>query len=354
MGRRGSGAVAIGGDPAVLTLREALEVEAPLPTLFWGRGLADLAEDLSRDAPARLVAPDVETARGVTVPLECALVPAPGDETRVALRLPSSREELEWRLAVAASRLQPGQAVWLAGHKREGIKAAAKTLEERIGPTVVARTKRHTRVLVATRRQEAAPEPDPARWTRRFEATFGDRTVVCETVPGAFAHGRLDEGTARLLRWLQDVEPAARVLDLGCGCGILGIALALRDTEARVDLVDAHVAAVESARRTLAANGLEEGGRVRVHLADAAGAPAGPYPLVVTNPPFHEGRRQKRTLAGSFAEAAAERLEAAGTFVVVANRHLGYRDDLEARFAQVDVPWEDGRYRIWRCRAPRG
>lgn len=72
----------------------------------------------------------------------------------------------------------------------------------------------------------------------------------------------------------------ARVLDLGCGTGVLAIAAAL-STRARVVASDIDPDAVEVARRTAALNAAE----VEVHLADGLADPrlAGPFDLVFAN-----------------------------------------------------------------------
>ena len=84
----------------------------------------------------------------------------------------------------------------------------------------------------------------------------GGRTLTLETRHGLFSARSIDGGTALLLRELEAVPPQARVLDLGCGYGAIGLALAARWPEARVTLVDSDIRAVESACANIAANGL--------------------------------------------------------------------------------------------------
>jgi ribosomal protein L11 methyltransferase len=82
------------------------------------------------------------------------------------------------------------------------------------------------------------------------------------------------------LRWTALNAPSrsagwARVLDYGCGSGILAIAAALHGAQA-VDAVDIDPAAVESTR----ANALANGVTLNAGLPDAA---QGSYPLVFAN-----------------------------------------------------------------------
>ncbi len=340
-------------DPAALTLAEALQAAPPRPTLVWGGPLAPLADSAPDWGPARLFTTDLLAARAVQAPAELGVLPSPGDEPRLAALMPRSKEELAVILDVARARLGPGDQLWLAGHQRDGIKSAAKLLEAALGPVDVAHLKRHCRVLVATRGEgERAPEPTLDALEARFEADTPFGRLTCVTLPGTFAHGRLDAGTARLLPVLREFGKAKRILDLGAGCGVIGASYLLRRPDARVDLLDVSAPACESARRTLAANGFtaEVAPNAKVHLAAPEDLPAQPfYDLIVTNPPFHQGRDEDRTLFQAFAAAAAKRLARGGAFVAVANRHLAYGPVLEAAFRKHDVLFEDGSYRVWRA-----
>ena len=172
------------------------------------------------------------------------------------------------------------------------------------------------------------------------------------SLPGVFAHGRVDPGTQRLLGLLAQAPPAGRVLDLGAGAGPLGLACATVAGVEHVTLVETSWVGAESCRRSIAANPALSAG-VEVCYADVGRAPGGPFELVVTNPPFHDGREEDRTLVARFAAAAAARLTPAGRFLAVCNTHLPYRDAFATHFTDVGVAHEDGRFRVWACRGPR-
>jgi ribosomal protein L3 glutamine methyltransferase len=87
----------------------------------------------------------------------------------------------------------------------------------------------------------------------------------------------------RFAPWLQ--RPPARVLDLCCGSGCIGIAVALAFPDAAVDLADVDPRAVDLARRNVALHGLEA--RARLHLADLFdGLGDERWDLIVSNPPY--------------------------------------------------------------------
>ena len=77
------------------------------------------------------------------------------------------------------------------------------------------------------------------------------------------------------------------VLDVGVGSGAIALALAHEHPGARVHGVDVSAAALELARENARRTGLAD--RVVFEFGDAAaGLPAGPFDLVVSNPPYVE------------------------------------------------------------------
>jgi ribosomal protein L11 methyltransferase len=132
-------------------------------------------------------------------------------------------------------------------------------------------------------------------WVRNSQAQFAPLTVGRRLWVGASWHEaqagrvavRIDPGLAfgtgshastRLaLRFLeQELSGGERVLDYGCGSGILAIAAAKLGAM-QVDAVDVDPEAVAATRRNAALNGV----RLQVALADALGAAH--YDIVVSN-----------------------------------------------------------------------
>ena len=87
----------------------------------------------------------------------------------------------------------------------------------------------------------------------------------------------------RFAPWCR-VRPGDRVLDVGTGSGCLAIASAHHCAGARVDATDISEDALAVARRNVRGHGME--GRVRLIRTDLFAGLAGPYRIVLANPPY--------------------------------------------------------------------
>ena len=82
-------------------------------------------------------------------------------------------------------------------------------------------------------------DPKAAEVRRSVEVRFWDTDWRFTTANEVFSADGLDLGTAVLLRSSAPPADATRLLDLGCGWGVLAVALATACPSAVVDAVDA-------------------------------------------------------------------------------------------------------------------
>ena len=115
-------------------------------------------------------------------------------------------------------------------------------------------------------------------WGHWLELTSGS---------GVFAQGRLDVGTGVLLREQAPPEDARTVLDLGCGYGVIGLAVAIAVPGCSVTAVDVNERAVLLAAENAERLGVAD--RFSASLPDAVD-PDLVFDEIWSNPPIRIGK----------------------------------------------------------------
>ncbi|MFE4513209.1 methyltransferase [Kitasatospora sp. NPDC056783] len=261
---------------------------------------------------------------------------APPERIDVLLvRIPKSLALLEDQLHRLAPALHAGTVVVGTGMVTEIHTSTLQLFERILGPTRTSLAVRKARLVFCTPDPALAPGPNP--WPHRYAlpsdiGAVSGRTVVNHA--GTFCADRLDIGTRFFLAHLPTPAPGARVVDLGCGNGVVGTAAALAGPGAELLFVDESHQAVASAEETFRIN-LGPDAPAEFLTADALAedvvAP-GSVDLVLNNPPFHSHQATTDATARRMFTGAKRALRPGGELWVVGNRHLGYHVTLRRLF----------------------
>ncbi len=177
-----------------------------------------------------------------------------------------------------------------------------KLFERVLGPTRTSLAEQKSRLVFCT--------PDPALvraaspWPYRYELPHDTGALSGRTVTnhaGVFCADHLDIGTRFFLGHLPQGGGARRIVDLGCGNGVVGLAAALAEPEAEVVFVDESYQAVASAEATYRDNA---GGKAEFLVGDGmSGLPDASVDLVLSNPPFHSHQATRTPSPGGCSRA---------------------------------------------------
>lgn len=141
------------------------------------------------------------------------------------------------------------------------------------------------------------------------------REVEVDTGSGVFSAGRLDPGTAVLLRQVPPPPAGGDLLDLGCGWGPLALAMSLEAPRARVWAVDANSRALELTRANADRLGL-----TGIHVCPPDEVPEDVrFAAIRSNPPIRVGKAELHALLRHW----LPRLTPVGTAHLVVQRNLG-------------------------------
>ena len=147
------------------------------------------------------------------------------------------------------------------------------------------------------------------------EYTYRGIPLAFQTDAGVFSRGEVDTGTRLLLEALPE-EMSGEILDLGCGWGVIGIAIAKKWPETRVTMADVNTRALELSRENARRNRADA---VCVESDGMAALEGRTFDAVVTNPPIRAG---KQVIYKMFADAAKS-LRPGGALYLVIRKQQG-------------------------------
>lgn len=175
-------------------------------------------------------------------------------------------------------------------------------------------------------KQQKAIDLDKLRQDIVFSDTLMGHELVFHTTWGLFSPKGIDSGSRLLLEHLQ-LRPDDQVIDLGCGYGPLGLAIAKRIPAGHCVMVDKDFVAVDYARMNASLNKIHN---VDILLSNGLDqVPPYSFTLAVTNLPAKVSKEHYYL----FFHDIKERLQPGGRFYVVVIS--GLRQFIARSFTEV-------------------
>ncbi|EKM6430415.1 16S rRNA (guanine(1207)-N(2))-methyltransferase RsmC [Cronobacter sakazakii] len=250
---------------------------------------------------------------------------------------PKNKPEAQFQLMNLLSLLPVGTDIFVVGENRSGVRSAEAMLEAYCTLNKVDSARR---CRLYHGRLEKQPEFNADSWWGEYQVD--DLTI--KTLPGVFSRDGLDVGSDLLLSTLSP-HTKGKVLDVGCGAGVLATVLASHSPKVRLTLCDVSAPAVEASRATLAANGFEG----EVVASNVFSEIKGRFDMIISNPPFHDGMETSFEAAQTLIRSAVRHLNIGGELRIVANAFLPYPNVLDETFGNHEVLAQTGRFKVYRA-----
>lgn len=263
----------------------------------------------------------------------------------VLLKLPKTTALLEQQLIDLQAHVTPRTRIIAAGKANVIQKSTLALFEQHLGPTSTSLAKKKARLIFCQPNGENhSTSPYPTLW----QTDQPDFKI--SNLANVFARQQLDIGARLLLQHLPDANQR-RVVDLGCGNGILGLHVLHKCPEAKVIFVDESYMAVESARRNVAQNMPASLARCEFLVSNCLDEfsqlnDTSELDIVLCNPPFHQQNAITDHIARQMFSDSKKYLKSGGELRVVGNRHLEYPQRIKQMFGSYTVLASDRKFSI--------
>ncbi|OMF23757.1 16S rRNA methyltransferase [Paenibacillus sp. FSL H8-0548] len=187
--------------------------------------------------------------------------------------------------------------------------------------------------------------PDVKHNRQVHEVSLRDFSFKLMTDAGVFSKSGVDYGSRVLIDALE-LDANAKVLDVGCGYGPIGLTAAKLAENGQVTMIDINERAVELSRENAKLNQLSNVTVLQSDLFQAVKHLK--YDAIVTNPPIRAGK----AVVHQIFEEGYELLEDGGSMWVVIQKKQGApsaKVKLESLFDEVEEVTKDKGYRIFRA-----
>ncbi len=282
---------------------------------------------------------------------EVSLLPqAANTFSLIALDIPKGRKLTRHWLVESYFLLETGGELYIGGANAQGIQSIIKDAQELFGNAVIVGYKKGNRCALVRKEgdrdklPEWAIEPGiaPGTWIT-MNISIKGKDLTFFSLPGIFSHDRLDEGTGLLLETI-DFPSSSRILDVGCGYGIIGLNAAAQEPSSEIDLVDSNRLAIAASQKNRSVNKLENVKIISSDLLDRISE--NHYHLIVSNPPFHAGKEINYSISVALLHQAFRALEPGGKLMVVANQFIRYDNLMKEVFGKSQKLAQTNRFHI--------
>ncbi|UJR53082.1 23S rRNA (guanine(1835)-N(2))-methyltransferase RlmG [Dickeya zeae] len=272
-----------------------------------------------------------------SVTLQDSLSPLPSAPALVVLKVPKTLALLEHQLRQLREVVTP-QTVIIAGAKARDIHTSTLQLFEQIlGPTRTSLAWKKARLIHCQPQARVIDDnlvdsnPVITVWPLD-EAASPIHNARIHNYANVFSRSGLDIGARFFMQHLPE-QLDGKIVDLGCGNGVIGLTALALNPQASVSFFDESYMAVASSQRNVEDNRPQDRDRCSFVVNHAlAGVGPESQQAILCNPPFHQQQAITDDIAWQMFVDARRCLTVGGELRIVGNRHLDYFHKLKRLF----------------------
>ncbi|VFP84209.1 Ribosomal RNA small subunit methyltransferase C [Candidatus Erwinia haradaeae] len=251
---------------------------------------------------------------------------------------PKNKQKAQFQLQNLLSLLPCGSEIFIVGEHRSGVRSATNCIKNWVELRKID-SARHCGLY------HGYLEKQPYFNLNTFWHEYLVGSLTIQSLPGVFGYNGLDRGTQLLLSTLIDNNIRGRILDVGCGTGILAAMLASYSQATHLTLTDVNAAALSSSQATFSCNTL----RGTILPSNVYSNITGRFDVIISNPPFHDRFKRNLDITRVLIQKAPDYLYIGGELRIVANSFLPYKKIFNETFDYHEVLISNGDFKVYRA-----
>jgi 16S rRNA (guanine1207-N2)-methyltransferase len=271
---------------------------------------------------------------------------APMPYDGIVIYMPKAKQHLDMLLANMAYLIKPSGLLMVVGENKAGIKSVPKQLEK-IGININKLDGAKHCGLISCDVESPASTFDINKYAETRTYHVNEQQLTVFSLPGVFGHKQFDPGTQLLLQQFNKPEAVrqmrGKLYDFACGTGIIGSYFAKANGKLKVTMSDISALAVYCSKQTLALNELQ----AEVIASDGMQEIHQHFDHIVSNPPFHDGRRNEYGITQGFIKDAHAKGGRGTRLTMVANRFLPYPEHIEKTFFKFETLCKTNKFCVY-------
>jgi len=260
----------------------------------------------------------------------------PNDIDVILYKIPKSKSLLIEQL-IQIKKSVSEQCIFIAADRAKEIHSSTlKVFEKHLGTTKTSLAVKKARLVFCQfDNKQVHQSPFPTVWSLAHISTNDSpsRDLTISNHANVYAREKLDIGARYFIENLPKVAAHTKVIDLGCGNGVIGLTVLANQPEAHVQFIDESSMAMASAKHNIMTNMPEMINQCEFTLNDSlTDIEGGSVDLILCNPPFHQNTATTDHIAWQMFKDSHRVLKKGGELRIIGNQKLAYHIKLQRLF----------------------
>ncbi|WNC73369.1 methyltransferase [Thalassotalea psychrophila] len=251
----------------------------------------------------------------------------------VILKLPKGKAYLEYQLQQIQQCANTDTLIIAAARAKDIHTSTLNLFEKHIGETKTSLAVKKSRLIFSKLDTNKKTELPKAKiWP--LEKT--DFTI--SNLANVFSRDNLDIGGRNLLENLPSINGNIDVADLGCGNGVIGLAMLAKNPDINMHFYDESYMAIQSTKDNIINNLPDKEAQCYFYVNDClTDVESSSLDLVLCNPPFHQQAAVTDHIAWQMFKQSYNALKKGGELRIIGNRQLAYHIKLQRLFGNCET-----------------